>query len=214
MEMNLRALLREGIASEDCDRVLQAMGYRVPTLERARERLREVLSARQLGLASAHYDFRFSNRAFVAALAQVLALDGAETDAALRAIESDLAGERSAFKPWMFVETGFQRSSEPIVVLAALESERRLALAPNSWRLSRDQLIATAAERIRMHYREWEGHLSLWGAIKEYWLLRSEGELVAMDGAGTVIRIETPGPMHRAKLGFALTRWSKEKEDV
>jgi hypothetical protein len=200
MKMKLRTLLRERIAGESCDHLLRSMGYSGRSLTRARTRLQAVLDDPWLGMASVQYDFRFGGREFVVALTEVLGLESGLVTAQLDAIEVELDRERRVFKPWVFVETGFQRNSEPIFALAALEGKRRLALPKDSWRLSRDEIVVACGERVRRHYLECHGELLLWGAVREYWLLLSDAEQVVMSVSGEVIRTEPPRLRHRAYM--------------
>ncbi|MDO8863685.1 hypothetical protein Q6D67_18485 [Haliea sp. E1-2-M8] len=190
MNTTLQTCLQQRVASESVDNILRAMGYSERALVRAGKRLQAVLADPDLGLGAGRYDFRFSSREFLRALAGAVSVDAKETDRRIDDIERELRRLRQLFKPWIFVDTQFKRSGEPIFLLAWTEYMRRLPLPEKACLLSRDELTRFAAKRIREHYRKTEGHLLLWGAISEYKLVVSDAEQVAMDREGNVLHGE------------------------
>lgn len=190
MDTTLQAFLKQRVANSGGDSVLRTMGYSGRALARARDRLQAVLADPDLGLGNGRYDFRFSDREFLRALAGTFNVETAETDLCIEHIEMELQRLHTAFKPWIFVETNFKRSAEPIFLLAWLESRRRLPLPAKAALLPRDELVAVAAERIREHYRKSRGQLPVWGVISEYKLVVSAAEQIVMDNEGIVQRVE------------------------
>lgn len=199
LNTTLQTCLQQLVAREGVDVVLLSMGYSERSLERARDRLQVVLADPDLGLGTGGYDFRFSSREFLRALASALAVDTIETDRRIEDIEAGLERLRQLFKPWIFVDTQFKRSGEPIFLLAWMESTRRLRLPVKARLLSRDELTKVAAGRIREHYRKTEGQLPIWGDIIEYKLVVSDAEQIVMGKDGKVLRAEP-----RCLGGFAV----------
>lgn len=190
MSTTLHDRLKQRVASEGADRILRAMGYSERALAHARDRLQNVLADPDLGLGAGRYDFRFSNREFLRALAGAVAVDAKETERRIDDIERELQHLRKLFKPWIFVDTQFKRSGEPIFVLAWTEHMRRLRLPVKARLLSRNELTRFAGERVREHHRENQGRLLVWGVISEYKLVVSETEQVVMDREGNALREE------------------------
>lgn len=71
--------------------------------------------------------------------------------------------EHSVFSPYIFVDTGFQRASQPIFVLAMLENRRRIGVERE-----RCNDLDYVGRLAVAHYREQQGELMLWGPIQHY----------------------------------------------
>lgn len=149
--------------------LLAALGYRTDS-ERARDRLRKVIADPQLGLSptSTAFDWRYSSKAFIYALARHAGLDEHWVDAELKRIEEEIETQQARFKSYLWVDTHFKRDNQPIFVLAACERSRyiRLDEVISHWPL--EQQLAYVAPIVRKHYAESEGMLVIWGKIQSY----------------------------------------------
>jgi len=166
------------------------MGYPEHSLPNAGKRLAAALADPDLGLRSSHYDFRYSNREFLIALVDALAIDREPALAAIDALQRKLQRQRYAFRPWIFVETGFRRSTEPVFALAAMEGHRRIRMPESAVLAGNKELVRIASEKAKEHFRRHQGEVPLWGEIKEYKLILENEEQVVLDPAGAVVRVE------------------------
>jgi hypothetical protein len=202
MKSDLETSLRDRLARRDRAEILHAMGYSESKLPKAIERLDAALSDGYLGLARSHYDFRYSNRGFLRALLKVLDAETPEADTAIDALERELQRKRYGYRPWLFVETGFRRTSEPVLALAAMEGRRRIRLPESVLSMSRKGTIRIASRRARRHFSDNAGRLPLWGAIQEYKLIMEDAEQVVLDTSGELVRVEPLQLSSEAAVGL------------
>lgn len=71
--------------------------------------------------------------------------------------------DHSVLSPYIFVDTGFRRASQPIFVLAMLENRRRIGVERE-----RCNDLDYVGRLAVAHYREQQGELMLWGPIQHY----------------------------------------------
>jgi len=76
--------------------------------------------------------------------------------------------DKFGFKPFIFIETGFIRNSQPIFALALMESTRRIQIPKEIYRLPLDFQIPRIEKIIKKHYLDCNGKLPLWGKVKYY----------------------------------------------
>jgi hypothetical protein len=168
------------------EEILKAMGYKKPTSANL-ERLQTVLDDPEFGLKNSGFDFKFSSEGFLRALCVVTGMDMALADQRISRIKKRLEEELHAFKPYIWVDTGFVRKSQPIFALAVCEHQRYLEFSEGFWRFSIDRQLGSAQCRVREHVYKTGGDLGIWGPIKQYWfyynkyaayLLARNGEVV------------------------------------
>ncbi|MBJ6137964.1 hypothetical protein [Marinobacter litoralis] len=168
------------------EEILKAMGYFKPTSANL-QRLKSVLESDEFGLNNGGFDFKFSSEGFLRALCAVVGMDIALADQRITRIRKRVSVEKVAFKPYLWVDTGFKRKSEPLFALAACEHQRYLELPKGFWRLTPDAQLGRAQIMVREHVYETGGSLGIWGEIKQYWfyykndaayLLARNGELI------------------------------------
>lgn len=147
-------------------------------------RIRTLLSDPQLGMNSSGYDFRYTNRELILTLAGALGIDPDWSRAELARIEAEVAAFATAFKPYVWIDTGFKRTAEPIWLLALLESRRYL-------HLERDQLkqyfssnfeerLVLVQHLVRQHASKCSGKLEVWGVIQHYHFYYAENQAIKL----------------------------------
>lgn len=179
----------------ECNRVdiLKSMGYPQPT-ERNLARLGKVLADRDMGLNDGAYDLRYSDEEFLRTLCSALGVDDALVDVEIAAIVSEHECQVAAFKPYLWVDTGFTRKNQPLFALAALEQFRYLDFEPTFWRLPLHEQIARAGQRIREHMESTGGDLPVWGRVQQYWFFHSRDWAYLLGVTGEIIG-ECEGPV-------------------
>ncbi|MEH6387772.1 MAG: hypothetical protein V7772_07855 [Pseudomonas profundi] len=165
--------------------ILGRMGYKRPSPANF-ARLENVLKSDACGLDQSGFDFRFSAEAFLLALCEAVRLEDAAAHAFIAMQKHTLEEERSAFKPWIWVDTGFVRASQPIFALAACEHLRRIELPKGTWRLSTGEQLSVAATAVRKHYNTNQGVLGIWGNIEQYWFCYGEDDWHLLNCEGGV----------------------------
>jgi|25_taG_2_1085351.scaffolds.fasta_scaffold09875_1 hypothetical protein len=187
------------VARYQADDLLKVMGYGAPT-QKSRRRLKNVVENPDLGLGSGNFDFKYSDQAFLKALGVVLGLDQRALTEHMAAIIAEQDEEKKAFRPYVWVDTDFQRTSQPVFALAACESQRYLRFGRDFWRLPLHDQLLRARRRIRSHIRGTAGELGIWGAIQRYWFFHKEEQALLLSRDGRVIG-ERHGPVpSRSKL--------------
>lgn len=174
------------IAAMPHEEILKAMGYQKPTPANL-EHLQSVLDDPEFGLNNSGFDFKYSSEGFLRALCVVTGMDMALADQRISRIKKYLDEEREAFKPYLWVDTGFKRRSQPLFALAVCEHQRYLDFPKGFWRLSIDRQLGRAQCRVREHVYETGGDLGIWGQIKQYWFYykKDAAYLLALNGVVT-----------------------------
>ncbi|TDB05119.1 hypothetical protein [Halomonas marinisediminis] len=169
--------------------LLRQMGYANPN-HRHRKRLTQVLADPELGLGKPEYDFVHDCRSFLHALCRALGIPENNCQAFIAKRDANDKAERQAFKPWLFVDTGFRRCDRPgmpLFALALMERHRRLVLAEDTWRMPWHEQLTRAQSRVREHMAESGGELQAWGRIQRYLFCYAEGRKLAIAPSGEVL---------------------------
>ena len=171
------------VAAMPREEILKAMSYKRPTSANL-ERLQSVLDDPDFGLNNSGFDFKYSSEGFLRALCVVVDMDMASSEQRIFRLNKCLEEEREAFKPYIWVDTGFKRQSQPIFALAVCEHQRYLDFPKGFWRLSIDRQMGRAQCRVREHVYETGGELGIWGHIKQYWFYykKNAAYLLALNG--------------------------------
>ena len=145
---NFRAdlVLKVNESERSREAILKKMGYHKPRATNL-ERLQKVLGSPVLGLDVGGYDLRYQSHEFVHELCRALELPLDECDANIARIKRQTDDDRASFKPYLWADTDFKRKSQPIFVLAALESRRYLGFPRWLLRLTPEQQLVQAQER-------------------------------------------------------------------
>lgn len=181
------------------EELLKAMGYQKPTSANL-ERLQNVLESSEFGLNESGFDFKFSSEGFLRALCVVLGMDMALTDQRITRLQKRLAEEKSAFKPYLWVDTGFTRKSQPLFALAVCEHQRYLQFAKGFWRMTLDKQLGRAQCMVREHVYETGADLGIWGEIKQYWFYYEKDAAYLLARNGEVIGKREGAVPSRAEL--------------
>ncbi|QEA37775.1 hypothetical protein FGL86_00960 [Pistricoccus aurantiacus] len=198
----LRAELQRRAAPVPESELLLQMGYPKPR-ETAIHRLQKVLADPDLGLTSGGFDFRFGSRAFLCALCEALGLDEADYLPTIDARQQWLREERNAFKPYIFIDTGFKRSDRPgtaIFALAVCEPMRHLKFPKGFWRRPWHEQIEEARRRVRQFMAETDGDVRIWGTAKRFLFFHARDAAIEIDPFGQVLGGWQGGVPSRASL--------------
>ena len=165
--------------------ILKGMGYRKPSQQNL-DRLKAVLDDEYLGLSRGGFDLKYSTPEFLLALGNVARLDMKTSRQRIEAIQQYLSDEWQAFKPYIWVDTHFKRTSQPIFALAACEFFRHLGFPKGFWRLPPEEQLRKAQALARQHMAETEGDLSIWGKIQNYWFFYESRKAYILSPEGDV----------------------------
>ncbi|WP_152206980.1 hypothetical protein [Marinobacter changyiensis] len=165
------------------EEILKAMGYSKPGSAHL-ERLQTVLDDPDFRLNDSGFDFKYSSEGFLRALCVASGMDLALAEQRISRIKKYLEDERTAFKPYIWVNTEFKRQNQPLFALAACEHQRYLEFPKGFWRLAIDSQLGLAQCRVREHVYERGVTLGIWGQIKQYWFYykNEAAYLLALNG--------------------------------
>jgi len=157
---------------------------------KAKKRIKKIVNDPNLGLDGGDYDGLFSSTGFIQRLLEVMEIDDEESRKDVDEIREIIYDDQYGYQPWMFVDTGFKRKSEPIFVLAFSEGGRRIPIRKDIKRLPRDEQIKRLSEEIRSHQKsleETDGKLCIWGRPEKYICHIGENDIVEMTTDGELI---------------------------
>jgi len=190
--MNVYERLKERLRTVSRDAFAKALGY--GSVRRAGKTLDAFVSSESLEawLEDSYYDFNHTSKTFFLEACTFCGFDCRECDTEFQEALRRIERLHAAAVPWIFVETGFRRKSEPIHALALLEQTRRIALDKKEIvDLSPDRALEKVSEIVRSHYVEKEGRLPVWGEIAFYVYHHTDGRTFRFSPDGTVT--ETDG---------------------
>ncbi len=183
--MTLQQELQLRLANADLSDVSQLMGYRA-RIEHCQSRIRTLLTDPYLGLGQGGFDFKFSDLEFLQHLCRLLGIDLDAYSAEIEVIQRELEERRTAFRPYVFIDTGFQRTTEPVFVLALFESKRRIMLDEATHKMPLNQQVRYVQSMVSKHFDEHDGRLGVWGSIQRYLFNYAEGVQLVIYPDGSV----------------------------
>ncbi|MBK1887782.1 hypothetical protein [Marinobacter sp. DY40_1A1] len=183
MIKNFKTDLVIRVAAIPHEEILNAMGYNRATSANL-ERLQNVLDDEEFGLNDGGFDFKYSSEGFLRALCTVTGMDMALADQRITRLKKRLGEEKAAFKPYLWVDTGFKRKNQPLFALSVCEHQRYVHFKKGFWRLTLDKQLGLAQCMVREHVYETGGTLGIWGDIKQYWFYykKNAAYLLARNG--------------------------------
>ncbi|WP_143557318.1 hypothetical protein [Solemya velum gill symbiont] len=132
-------------------------------------RMQVLLTSSSLGIdGSGTYDFKYSSAGFIRTVCHELGIEADIVADAIQAVEDQRDIDRESYKAYLFVDTDFRRTTQPVWQLAMMERYRRIPLSVADRRLPLYQQPEVACKLARDHYSRCEGVLPVWGEIKQY----------------------------------------------
>jgi hypothetical protein len=183
---NFKTDLTIRVAATSHNDILTAMGYVRPTTAN-RKRLQRVLECPDFGLGEGGFDFKYSSEDFLGALCRAVGMEEPVVEQRIAKLTTRLEEERRVFKPYIWIDTGFTRKSQPLFALAACDDQRYLRFVEGFWRYSLTDQLGETQSRIRAHVAETGGELGIWGKIKQYWFYYEKNAAYLFNLRGEVL---------------------------
>ena len=178
--------------------LLHRMGYRTINA-RHLERLARVLGDDLLGLDAPCFDFKYTSARFAERLCEVLRIEDSLIEQGMVALRERVA-RRNGFVPYLFVDTSFRRSTQPIFVLALMEGHRRIGFSRVFRDLGRDAQVTAAGKKARAHYTACDGVLPVWGEVRRYCFHQAADRVVILNNEGAFVRVQVSSRSAAATL--------------
>lgn len=181
--MFLQNLIKKQLTRFNFEDIAKQLGY--SSSENIRNRITALIESPVLCLDQSLYDFHYSTPQLVRKLCQILTIPSGLCDAIINKIEEALLADQRQFKPYIFIETNFIRCNQPVIMLAALQSERYIKMNNAIQRLPLNEQLQTVQELIKSHYSE-QTEIRLWGSIAQYAYFYDENMIVVFSTSGEV----------------------------
>jgi len=195
--MYLQSLIKKKLATRDINEVARQLGYKTP--EKVSARIKDMTDSPCLALDKSNFDFRYSSPELIRKLCAILDIPEDLYNKIIAEIEAYLLQQQQKFKPYIYVETNFQRKSEPIFALAAMESTRYISINPSIQNLPLNQLITHVQALVKIHYQK-QTSLPMWGDIRQYAFFYNENTVIVLSAKGDVIDAASDYSRSRATL--------------
>jgi hypothetical protein len=169
--------------------ILKGMGYN--TTKTGAMTLEKFLSCNDIydWLKSGHYDFRYSSGEFIEKLSTLL-----EVNSSLYKTEishcTKIKNEYNKIRGcYVYVNTNFHRTTQPIFALAFMESHRLLEPANENLMFTTDkQILKNISKMVKQHYLDNDGELMMWGKIDNYVYHHFDGKQYVFDSDGRQLK--------------------------
>ena len=195
--MTLQQEIQLRLSTCNLEDICQLMGYKgsIPVT-----RLHDVMHDQFLGLFKGGYDLKFSDSEFLSKLCSVIGIDINTYQSELDAMHAEHKDRRERFESYVFVDTGFKRTTQPIFALAAYSSQRYLWLEYEVRILPVNEQIEFVQDLIKNHYEQHDAQLGIWGDIKKYLFVYAEGIQLEISPDGHVLTESAAPPINNPSL--------------
>lgn len=198
--MEFREQLINLLKNRDRNALLLELGYFHPTKKQI-DRFEKVISSPKLGLESSYFDFKYDNADYILKLTEICDLNSNDAEEYIHASKNKLRDLHNSFKPYLFVETGFKRTTQPIFVLAAVESYRYVTLPIDFIGMQTLEQLTYLHDLIDEHMSKTKGSLQIWGNILSYFYVYDKGCALEITPTGKIVKNHFDfEPSTRAKL--------------
>lgn len=97
---------------------------------------------------------------------------------------------KQALSLTFFIETDFKRTSQPIFILSALQSNRFLAVDEVIWERPLNDQLEAIQEQIKAHYQQ-QPVIEMWAEVKQYVYYYDENLVLIFSTTGQLLSTET-----------------------
>ncbi len=186
--MNIHQLIKERISTVSKEKIVKELEYN--SQARGLKSLNAFLEYKTLysWIYSGHYDFKYTAITFFEKLVEIFCLNKKDITAELdRCKEINLEIDRYQ-NSYIFINTNFKRSTQPIFALCMLESKRNLVLPIEELIFKSDEEVFKIISLIVLqHYKNSDGKIGIWGTTINYIYHHSDGKTYTFDINGNRI---------------------------
>ncbi len=185
---NLLKVIKVKLDQANIKEVLKCMGYQ--SIKIGMNTLNKFLACTDCftWLSSSHYDFNCTSKEFLQKLCTALEVDPElcqnEIDNYVQ-IENELRKIQGCY---VFVDTNFHRTTQPIFALAFMEGSRLLSPDKKSIMFkTKKHILKSISKMVRKHYLANNGELPMWGKIENYVYHHFDGKQYVFDSNGCLL---------------------------
>ena len=182
--MTLQNKIREKLAKSDVNIVIKQLGY--SSKDKIATRINSILDSSTFALEKSGFDFHYSTPDLIRKLCAILTIPTVLCDSIIDETEKSLQAQKQKFKSYLFIETNFKRTGQPVCVLAACEPLRYLSVDSDVQKLPLNEQLEHIQALLRSHYAQ-QASLPIWGEISHYVYFYDEQTVVVFSPSGEVI---------------------------
>lgn len=197
----LKQKLNEKIKNTSIEVLTNSLNYN--SSKKAKKAINKFLDSTSIDiwLNSGFYDLVYSAEAFFIALCDVFKIDKEQVSQEINK-SNEKRNEIERFKDsYIFINTNFKRTSEPIFALAFSEAKRRISLYKDEKYLFKpvDEILNLISNEIIKHYIFNDGKIGIWRKIENY-QLHLFGDIYTFDTKGKLLSSKENLDTNRASL--------------
>ena len=176
-QMNIHSIAKQKLQTISKESLVKEMGYN--STKKGLQTLDKFLESATLSdwLLSGYYDFKYTAEDFFKKFCDVLKLDEVLVKEQLKNEKKIIDEKKSFSRCYIYINTNFKRTTEPIFALAMMESARRIK--PNAEKFlfkSDKEVFAIVSDIVKTNYKETGGELKMWGKIVNYVYHHKDGK--------------------------------------
>ena len=195
MTNSFKELFISSVQNADKNELLKSIGYKNVEAKQL-QRLDKIISSPILALDSSDYDFKYTNQEFILAICDSMQLDLNQAQQYINAAQTDIVKTQKAFKPYIWIDTNFKRTTQPIFALAVSESQRHIFFKEDFWLSPKPVQLQQAQLKIKTFMKEKNGVAGIWGKAQQFLLFVEKDFAYVFDTQGNVVdkkHINVPG---------------------
>ncbi len=187
--MNIQKITKDKLRNISKENLIEALEYQ--SFKRGLRTLTDFLEHKSLytWIYSGHYDFKYTAIEFIKKLAIIFDIDQKEI---LLEIEESkiLYNEVNSYcNSYIFVNTDFKRTTQPIFALCVSEGQRNIRLEKEDLVFkSKKEVLQIISSTVLNHYKESAGEIGIWGKIKRYTYHHKDGQIYVFNCNGELIK--------------------------
>ncbi|MEA2091327.1 MAG: hypothetical protein U9O83_03050 [Campylobacterota bacterium] len=180
--MNLHNIVKIKLETSSSEELIQKLQY--SSIKRGLKTLEAFLAYENLHswIHSGYYDFKYTAVEFYEQLAKALNISSEDINSELQK-QKKYQREVDKFKNcYIFVNTNFKRTTQPIFALAISESSRRIQIKAEKLVFKKDtEILAIVSDIVKAHYEQTQGVVGIWGKIVNYVYHHSDNKSYKFD---------------------------------
>ena len=203
--MNIHNTLKNKLQFSSKEQIIKELGYN--STEKGTKALDGFLKSKDLytWIHSGYYDFKYTAEQLLKRLCVILDLDSKTVDDELQIQVKYYAELRRVQYNYIFVNTNFKRTTQPIFALAYSEAKRRIKLdAKECIFKSETEILDIVSKTVKQHYLKTKGNIGIWGSIENY-IYHHNDKIFTFDRDGNRITADT---VNESKATLSLKRKS------
>ena len=161
--------IKHKLENISADKLIEELGYN--NIKTGKQTLGTLLDSKSVydWIKAGRYDLAYTSKQFVSKLCKLLDVSEIDYVAILDAYEQRIHEVSCVPRSYIYIDTGFKRTSEPIFTLAFMEHYRRIELDKESlFDLNEEELTSYVSTVVQKHYQKNDGKVELWGTINNY----------------------------------------------